>query len=86
MTITVYIQRSAKCYVKVTLICRKYWINLSERYLMKALFNEVTRKIAQVRGNLISKNDKYKFERSILLSRLNDHVIRLKTLTITQIS
>ena len=53
---------------------------------MKALFNEVTRKIAQVRGNLISKNDKYKFERSILLSRLNDHVIRLKTLAITQIS
>ena len=44
-------------------------------FIKKALFNEVTPNFAQVRGNFISKIDKYNSERSILLSHLNDHVI-----------
>ena len=34
-------------------------------FTKKALFNEITPKFAQVRGNFINKNDKYKSERSI---------------------
>ena len=52
--------------------------------IKKALFNEVTPIFAQVRGNFIINNNKYKPERSILLSHLNDH-IRLKTILITQL-
>ena len=40
-------------------------------FTKKALFNKVTPKFAQVRGNFINENDKYKSERSILLSHLN---------------
>ena len=34
-------------------------------FTKKALFKEITPKFAQVRGNFINKNDKYKSERSI---------------------
>ena len=69
--------------VNDTSICRIYtdWIY---NWIYKALFNEVTPKFAQVRGNFINKNDKQKSEWSIFLSDLNDHFIRLKTLVSTQ--
>ena len=47
------------------------------------LFNEVTSKFKEIRGNFINKHNKYKSERSILLSHLND-VIRLKILVSIQ--
>ena len=55
----------------------------STGFIKKALFNEVTPKFAQVRGNFINKNDKYKPERIILLSHLNYNVIGLKALVST---
>ena len=69
--------------VNDTSICRicTDWIY---NWIYKALFNEVTPKFAQVRGNFINKNDKQKSEWSIFLSDLNDHFIRLKTLVSTQ--
>ena len=39
-----------------------------------------TPKFAQVQGNFINKNNKYKEEKRILLSHLNDHVCSLKSL------
>ena len=49
-------------------------------FIKKALYHEITPKFAQVQGNFINKNSKYKAEKSILLSHLNDHVRSLKSL------
>ena len=43
-------------------------------FIKKALYNEVTPKFAQVKGNFININDRFKLEKSILLSHLNEHV------------
>ena len=43
-------------------------------FIKKALHNEVTPKFAQVKGNFININDRFKSEKSILLSHLNNHV------------
>ena len=49
-------------------------------FIKKALHNEVTPKFAQVKGNFININDRFKSEKSILLSHLNDHVRSYKLL------
>ena len=46
----------------------------------KAFYHEITPKFAQFQSNFINKNSKYKAEKSILLSHLNDHVCSLKSL------
>ena len=43
-------------------------------FTKKALHNEVTPKLSQVKGNFINFNDRYKLEMCILLLHLNDHV------------
>ena len=43
-------------------------------FLKKALHHEVTAKFAQVKGNFINVNDRYKLEKCIPLSHLSDHV------------
>ena len=43
-------------------------------FIKKPLHNEVTPKFAQVKGNFININDRFKSEKSILLSHLNEHV------------
>ena len=53
-------------------------------FINKVLFNEVKPKLAQVRGNFINNNDKYKSKRILLLLLLKDHDVRLKTIVITQ--
>ena len=57
-----------------------HWSAGSIGFIKKALFNDITPKFVEVRGNFINKNDKYKSERSILLLRVNHHVIGLKAL------
>ena len=52
----------------------------STGFIKKALYHEVIPKFAQVQGNFNKKNNKYKAEKSILLSHLNDHVCSLKSL------
>ena len=49
-------------------------------FIKKALYHEVTPKFVQVQANFNKKNNKYKAEKSILLSHLNGHVCRLKSL------
>ena len=49
-------------------------------FIKQALHNEVTPKFAQVKGNFININDRFKSEKSILLSHLNDHVCSYKLL------
>ena len=49
-------------------------------FIKKALHNEVTPKFAQVKGNFININDRFKSEKRILLSHLNDHVRSYKLL------
>ena len=41
-------------------------------FIKKALHHEVTPKFAQVKGNFINVNDRYKSEKRILLSHLDD--------------
>ena len=43
-------------------------------FLKKALHHEVTAKFAQVKGNFINVDDRYKSEKCIPLSHLSDHV------------
>ena len=43
-------------------------------FIKKALHNEVSPKFAQVKGNFLNINDRFKSEKSILLSHLNEHV------------
>ena len=50
-------------------------------FIKLALHNEITPKFAQVKGNFININDRFKSEKSILLSHLNDHVRSYKLLT-----
>ena len=49
-------------------------------FIKKALCHKITPKFTQVQCNFISKNNKYKAEKSILLSHLNDDVCSLKSL------
>ena len=41
-------------------------------FIKKALHHEVTPKFTQVKGNFINVNDRYKSEKCILLSHLDD--------------
>ena len=47
---------------------------MSIGFIKKALHNEVTPKFAQVKGKFININDRFKSEKSIFLSHLNNHV------------
>ena len=49
-------------------------------FIKKALHNKVTPKFAQVKGNFININNRFKSEKSILLSHSNDHVRSYKLL------
>ena len=49
-------------------------------FIKNALHNEVTPKFARVKGNFININDRFKSEKSILLSHLNNHVRSYKLL------
>ena len=49
-------------------------------FIKKALHHEVTPTFAQVKGNFININDRFKSEKSILLSHLNDYVCSYKPL------
>ena len=49
-------------------------------FIKKAIHHEATAKFAQVKGNFINVNDRYKSEKCILLSHLNDHVLSNKLL------
>ena len=53
---------------------------LRKPYITRLHQNEVTPKFAQVKGNFININDRFKSEKSILLSHLNDHVRSYKLL------
>ena len=48
-------------------------------FIKKALYHKITPKSAQVQGNFINKNNKYKAEKGILLSHLNDYVWSFKS-------
>ena len=48
-------------------------------FFKKALYHEITPKLEQVQGNFINKNNKYRAEKSILLSHLNNEVSSLKS-------
>ena len=43
-------------------------------FIKKALHNKVTPKFTQVKGNFINISDRFKPEKSIILSHLNEHV------------
>ena len=49
-------------------------------FIKKALYNDITPKFAQVKGNFVNNNDRYKSERSVLLSHLNEHILSYKKL------
>ena len=48
-------------------------------FFKKALYHEITPKLEQVQGNFVNKNNKYRAEKSILLSHLNNQVSSLKS-------
>ena len=48
--------------------------------LKKSLHSKDTPKFATVKGHLINKNDKWKFEQRIILPHLQDHAITIKAL------
>ena len=49
-------------------------------FIKKAVHNEVTPKFATVKGQFLNTNDKWKCEKQILISHLQDHVITVKEL------
>ena len=78
-----------KCLRKRIAVKKRYLSNITSKiyktagsigFIKKPLYHEIRPKFAQVQGNFINKNDKYKAQKSILLSHLNDHVCSLKIL------
>ena len=51
-----------------------HWTAGSIGFIKKALHHGATPKFAQVKGNFVNVNDRYKSEKCILLSQLNDRV------------
>ena len=57
-----------------------HWTARSIGFIKKVLCHKVTPKFARVKGNFINVNDRYKLEKCVLLSHLNDHVCSNKLL------
>ena len=68
-------KRVAELYKELKNITSKlHRISGSIGFIKKAFHNEVKPKFAQVKGNFININDRFKSEKSILLSHFNDHL------------
>ena len=63
-----YTKKIEKYNIKTTSDCGKH------RFFKESVTSEVTAKFSEVKGNFINVNDRYKSEKCIPLSHLNDNV------------